>query len=41
MSFLLEPFFAIRDFFEAGGNVLYGILVVTIFMWTFITVMCT
>ncbi|MCZ6716660.1 MAG: MotA/TolQ/ExbB proton channel family protein, partial [Gammaproteobacteria bacterium] len=36
MSFLLEPFFAIRDFFEAGGNVLYGILVVTIFMWTFI-----
>ena len=36
MSFLLEPFFVIRDFFEAGGNVLYGILVVTIFMWTFI-----
>jgi len=36
MSFLLEPFFVIRDFFEAGGDVLYGILVVTILMWTFI-----
>jgi biopolymer transport protein ExbB len=36
MSLLLEPFFAIRDFFEAGGDVLYGILVVATLMWTFI-----
>lgn len=36
MTLLLEPFAAIRDFFEAGGNVLYGVLVVTILMWTFI-----
>lgn len=29
-------FTSIRDFFEAGGNVLWGILFVTILMWTFI-----
>jgi biopolymer transport protein ExbB len=36
MSLLPEAFAAIRDFFEAGGNVLYGILFVTVLMWTFI-----
>jgi biopolymer transport protein ExbB len=30
------PFIAIRSFFEAGGNVLWGIFVVTILMWTLI-----
>ena len=36
MSFLLEPFVLIRDFFEKGGPVLYGILFITFLMWTFI-----
>ena len=37
MIFFIENLFApIRDFFEAGGHVLYGILVVTILMWTLI-----
>ena len=36
MSFLVEAYVAIRDFFEAGGNVLWGILGVTTLMWTFI-----
>lgn len=36
MNPLPEAFAAIRDFFEAGGNVLYGILFVTVLMWTFI-----
>lgn len=36
MSFLLEALASIRDFFEAGGNVLWAILVVTIVMWTLI-----
>jgi len=36
MNLLPEAFAAIRDFFEAGGNVLYGILFVTALMWTFI-----
>jgi biopolymer transport protein ExbB len=36
LSLLPEAFAAIRDFFEAGGNVLYGILFVTVLMWTFI-----
>ena len=36
MSFLLEPFILIRDFFDKGGPVLYGILFVTFLMWTFI-----
>jgi biopolymer transport protein ExbB len=37
MIFLFETFIApIRDFFETGGNVLYGILFVTILMWTLI-----
>jgi biopolymer transport protein ExbB len=36
MNPFLDAFVAIRDFFEAGGNVLYGILFVTILMWTFI-----
>jgi biopolymer transport protein ExbB len=30
------PYIAIRSFFEAGGNVLWGILFVTILMWTLI-----
>lgn len=36
MNPLPEAFAAIREFFEAGGNVLYGILFVTVLMWTFI-----
>jgi biopolymer transport protein ExbB len=36
VSPLLDAFAAIRDFFEAGGGVLYGILFVTVLMWTFI-----
>ena len=36
MNFFLDAFVAVRDFFEAGGNVLYGILFVTVLMWTFI-----
>jgi biopolymer transport protein ExbB len=36
MSLLPEAFAAIRDFMEAGGQVLYGILFVTALMWTFI-----
>ena len=35
MIFLFETFIApIRDFFETGGDVLFGILFVTIVMWT-------
>ncbi|NNF51117.1 MAG: MotA/TolQ/ExbB proton channel family protein [Gammaproteobacteria bacterium] len=36
MTFLVDGYEAIRDFFEAGGGVLYWILFVTIFMWTLI-----
>ena len=37
MIFLFETFIApIRDFFETGGDVLFGILFVTIVMWTLI-----
>ena len=36
MNLIVEAFTSIRDFFEAGGNVLWGILAVTIFMWTLI-----
>ena len=36
MSFIVEAFVAIRDFFEAGGNVLWAILAVTVVMWTLI-----
>lgn len=36
MSLLVDAFVSIRDFFEAGGNVLWAILVVTTLMWTFI-----
>jgi biopolymer transport protein ExbB len=36
VNLLPDAFAAIRDFFEAGGNVLYGILIVTVLMWTFI-----
>jgi biopolymer transport protein ExbB len=36
MNPFLDAFVAIRDFFEAGGNVLYCILFVTVLMWTFI-----
>ncbi len=37
MIFLYETLFVpIRDFFEAGGDVLFGILFVTILMWTLI-----
>ena len=36
MIWLSESFAGIRDFFEAGGDVLWIVLVVTILMWTFI-----
>lgn len=36
MSYILEPFYLIRDFFDKGGPVLWGILFVTFLMWTFI-----
>jgi biopolymer transport protein ExbB len=36
MNPFVDAFVSIRDFFEAGGNVLYGILFVTVLMWTFI-----
>jgi len=36
MNPFVDAFVSIRDFFEMGGNVLYGILFVTILMWTFI-----
>ena len=36
MSLFVEAFTSIRDFFESGGNVLWGILAVTIVMWTLI-----
>ena len=36
MNPFVDAFVSIRDFFEAGGDVLYGILAVTILMWTFI-----
>lgn len=34
--FSTDVFTAMSDFFDAGGPVLYGILIVTIIMWTFI-----
>ncbi len=36
MSPLNEAFEAIRDFMETGGDVLYGILIVTFLMWMLI-----
>jgi len=36
MNVLVEALAAIRDFFEAGGNVLWAILVLTAFMWSLI-----
>lgn len=36
MIWLAETFNGIREFFEAGGNVLWIVLFVTILMWTFI-----
>ena len=36
MSLFVDAFVAIRNFFEAGGDVLWGILLVTTMMWTFI-----
>jgi biopolymer transport protein ExbB len=36
MIWLAETFNGIRQFFEAGGNVLWIVLVITILMWTFI-----
>ena len=36
MNLFVDAFVAIRTFFEAGGNVLWGILAVTTLMWTFI-----
>lgn len=36
MIWIAETFNGIRQFFEAGGNVLWVVLIVTILMWTFI-----
>ncbi len=36
MYFLEEPYISIRSFFEAGGDVLWAIFVVTMLMWTLI-----
>ena len=36
MDFLYTAFSSIQSFFEAGGDVLWGVLFVTIFMWMFI-----
>ncbi|HET9679455.1 MAG TPA: MotA/TolQ/ExbB proton channel family protein [Gammaproteobacteria bacterium] len=36
MIWFTEFFVTIRDFFEAGGWVLYGLFFVTVLMWTFI-----
>ena len=36
MNPFVDAFVSIRDFFEAGGDVLFGILAVTFLMWTFI-----
>lgn len=36
MNFIAESLGSIREFFEAGGNVLWAILAATILMWTFI-----
>ncbi|MDQ2069470.1 MotA/TolQ/ExbB proton channel family protein [Natronospira bacteriovora] len=36
MIWIAESFAALRDFFEAGGDVLWAILVVTIMLWTLI-----
>lgn len=36
MIWLSETFNGIREFFEAGGNVLWVVLFITILMWTFI-----
>jgi len=36
MSIFSDIYIAIRSFFEIGGPVLWGILMVTIIMWTLI-----
>lgn len=36
MIWLAETYVGIRDFFEAGGPVLFGVLLIAILMWTFI-----
>jgi biopolymer transport protein ExbB len=36
MNLLFDAYVSIRDFFEAGGNVLWAILFVTMIMWTLI-----
>lgn len=36
MMWLVDIFTAVRDFFEAGGWVLYGLFFITVLMWTFI-----
>lgn len=36
MIWLFETFEGIRDFFDAGGDVLWVVLFITILMWTFI-----
>ena len=36
MIWLYETFNGVREFFEAGGSILWWVLIVTILMWTFI-----
>ncbi len=36
MTFFVDFFIAIRDFFERGGDVLWAIFFITILMWTLI-----
>lgn len=36
MQGLIEAYWAIRDFIDLGGNVLFGIMLVTFLMWTLI-----
>lgn len=36
MIWLIEAYTNVRDFFEAGGKVLLGVFIATIFMWTLI-----
>ena len=36
MIWLIDAYGSIRDFFEAGGNVLWGVFCITVLLWSFI-----
>ena len=36
MSWLIEGYGSIRDFFEAGGAVLWGVFFITVLLWSYI-----